>query len=178
MMKKLIALLTLAALALSCTAALAATYTDPDGDITFDYDEALFEITMDDHTDDEDLVILTFKDESWGKEGGVRIYLKDLEDGETFPTLADFAELEQAMNTTVEQMDEWAGFKNVFVYDVETENTFEETFIAPVYDDDDDGEIEDLLTVEIIVELIDDEETGMTRDDAISAIVDSLKVND
>ena len=31
-------------------------------DIHFEYDENAYEITMDDHTDDEDLVILTGKD--------------------------------------------------------------------------------------------------------------------
>ena len=60
MMNKFFAIMITAVLALSCTAAFAATYTHND-DIHFEYDENAFEITMDDHTDDEDLVILTGK---------------------------------------------------------------------------------------------------------------------
>ena len=60
MMNKIFAILIAAVLALSCTAALAATCTHDD-DIHIEYDENAFEITMDDHTDDEDLVILTGK---------------------------------------------------------------------------------------------------------------------
>ena len=66
-MKKIIAVLMAAILALAlCTTAFAAAYTDRDRDLTFEYDDKLFEITMDDQTDDELLVILTGKDESWG----------------------------------------------------------------------------------------------------------------
>ena len=44
--------------------------------------------------------------------------------------------------------------------------------------DDDDKEIENLLTVHIGVSKIEDEPVAMERDDAISAVVDSLKVDD
>ena len=61
------------------------------------------------------------------------------------------------------------------MYTIEDEDgTSDSFFIAPVADDD--GEIEDILTVEISVSKIDDEETAMARDDAISAVVDSLKI--
>ena len=61
------------------------------------------------------------------------------------------------------------------MYTIEDEDgTSDSFFIAPVADDD--GEIEDILTVEISVSRIDDEETAMARDDAISAVVDSLKI--
>ena len=62
MLKKLIAFTMIAVLALTCTAALAATYVGHDRDIVFDYDDTKFAIEMDDHTDDEDLVILAGKD--------------------------------------------------------------------------------------------------------------------
>ena len=56
------------------------------------------------------------------------------------------------------------------------DGTTETTFIAPVYDDD--GEIDDIMTVRIGVEKDVDEEAGMARDDAISEIVNTLKVDD
>ena len=88
-MKKFFALALIAILSLSTTA-FAATYRYDDDDIVFTYDENLFDVTMDDHTDDEDLVILSTKDEK----NFVRIPLAELDDGETFPTIADFKDLE------------------------------------------------------------------------------------
>ena len=44
--------------------------------------------------------------------------------------------------------------------------------------DDDGKEVDDLLTVHIGVSKIEDESAAMERDDAISAVVDSLKVDD
>lgn len=173
-MKKIIAAMLIAVLSLSC-AALAATYTDPDRDFTFEYDDAAFEISMDDHTDDEDLVILDLKNADFG-EGYIRIHFRDLEDGETFPTKADFAEIETSMNTEVTQ-GEWNGFKDVFMYDMTDEEGFESVFIVPVYDDD-KTEVEDILTVNVRVSNLEDEEAGMGRDDAISAVLDTLKVID
>ena len=170
-MKKMFAMLLVAILALSCTAALAATYTH-DEDIRFEYDENAFEISMDDHTDDEDLVILTGKDASWGNTF-IRIHLAELRDGETFPTMESFAAMPDIKDLT---QGEWNGFKDVFMYTVEYEDgTAEHYFIAPVTDD---GEVEDILTVNIGVSKVDDEDAAMTRDDQISAVVDTLKVDD
>ncbi|MGX8706622.1 MAG: hypothetical protein ACSW8J_08595 [bacterium] len=173
MIKKLIAALLAAAMLLGC-AALAQTYRYED-DLTFTYDENCFEIATEDHTDDEDMVVLNFKDAEWG-DGYIRIHLRDMEDGEKFPTLQDFAELEQGLNTQVTQ-GEWNGYKDVFMYDVDDGDTLEATFIVPIYDDD-DREVEDILTVKICVTHIDDEETAMARDDRISEVVDTLKVLD
>ena len=172
-MKKLFALALIAILALTTTA-FAATYRYDDDDIVFTYDENLFDVTMDDHTDDEDLVILSTKDEK----NFIRIHLADLDDGETFPTLADFKDVEEGLGVKVETLETWAnGYKNVFTYTVDNgDGTTETTFIAPVYDDD--GEIDDILTVRIGVEKDVDEEAGMARDDAISEIVNTLKVDD
>ena len=44
--------------------------------------------------------------------------------------------------------------------------------------DDDGKEVDDRLTVHIGVSKIADESVAMERDDAISAVVDSLKVDD
>ena len=147
-MKKLFALALIAILALSTTA-FAATYRYDDDDIVFTYDENLFDVN-----------------------------LADLDDGETFPTLADFKDVEEGLGVKVETLETWAnGYKNVFTYTVDNgDGTTETTFIAPVYDDD--GEIDDIMTVRIGVEKDVDEEAGMARDDAISEIVNTLKVDD
>ena len=172
MMNKLFAIMIAAVLALSCTAAFAATYTHED-DIRFEFDDAKFEITMDDHTDDEDLVILTGKDAAWG-DTFIRIHLRDLEDHETFPTMDEFTAMPDAKDLT---QGEWNGFNDVFMYTVENEDgASEHYFIAPVTDDD--GEIEDILTVNIGTSKLDDEEAAMGRDDQISAVLDTLRVND
>ncbi len=171
MMKKFFAILMVAILTLS-TAAFAATYNHDD-DVRFQYDETKFEISMDDHTGDEDLVILTGKDEAWG-ETFIRIHLAELRDGETFPTMDEFTAMPDAKDLT---QGEWNGFRNVFMYTVEYEDGgSEHYFIAPVTDDD--GEIDHILTVNIGISPIEDEETAMTRDDLISAVVDTLRVDD
>ena len=169
-MKKLIALIVATLLALSAVA-FAETYRSDD--ITFEYDEKAFEVTLDDRTDDETQVVLTGKNEAWGNTF-ISFYLKDLHDGEKFPTME---EMSQIPDTTVTQGD-WNGYKDVFMYSLEYDDgTSEHFFIAPVMDKD-DKEVEDLLTVHIGVTRIDDESVAMGRDDAISAVVDSLKVND
>lgn len=173
MMKKMIAILLAAMMMLGCATAFAATYTDRDRDLTFDYDDTLMEISHEDQTDDELLVILGFKDASWG-DGFVRIHLRDLDDGEKFPTQAEVA---ASLNTEVTQGD-WDGFRNVLMYDaVNNDTTLDQVFIVPVYDDD-DNEVEDILTVEISVEKTVDEEAAMMRDDQISAVVNTLCVLD
>ena len=167
-MKKIITMILIALLALSTTA-FATIYRHYD-DITFEYDDTLFEISMDDHTDNEDMIILTGKDTAWGNTF-IRIHLRELDDGEQFPTKDEFTPI---ADVEVTQGD-WNGYKNVFMYTIEDEDgTSDSFFIAPVADDD--GKIEDILTVEISVSRIDDEETAMARDDAISAVVDSLKI--
>ena len=168
-MKKLFAILMIAVLALTCTTAFAATYIDRDRDLTFEYDEALFEITMDDETDDELLVILSGKQSDWY----IKFYLADLEDGEKFPTLADFNDMAAQANIEVTQ-GEWNGFTDVIMYTYPGEGQSESVFIVPVYDDD-DREVEDILTITVGVT---DMEDSMDRDDAISAVLDSMKVLD
>lgn len=110
-MKKLIALMIAALLALSA-AAFAEIYRSDD--ITFEYDENAFEISLDDRTDDETNVVLHGKNEAWGNTF-ISFYLKDLDDGEKFPTME---EMSQIPDTTVTQGD-WNGYKNVFMYTLE-----------------------------------------------------------
>lgn len=169
-MKKMLALVIASLLALS-SAAFAEIYRSDD--ITFEYDENAFEVSVDDRTDDETTVVLHGKNEAWGNTF-IAFYLKDLDDGEKFPTMA---EMSQMPDTTVTQGD-WNGYKDVFMYTLEHDDgTSEHFFIAPVMDDD-DKEVEDLLTVHIGVSKIEDASVAMARDDAISAVVDSLKVDD
>ena len=169
-MRKLIALIVAALLALSATA-FAETYRSDD--ITFEYDEKAFEVSLDDRTDDEATVVLHGKNEVWGNTF-ISFYLKDLDDGEQFPTME---EMSQIPDTTVTQGD-WNGYKNAFMYTLEYDDgTSEHFFIAPVMDKD-DKEIEDVLTVHIGITKLDDEDAAMARDDAISAVVHTLKVND
>lgn len=168
-MKKKLALIVAALLALSA-AAFAETYRS--GDITFEYDEKAFEVTVDDRTDDETTVVLHGNNEAWGTTF-IGFYLKDLDDGAKFPTMD---ELSENPDTTVTQ-GEWNGYQNVFMYSIERDDGVTESFfIAPVMDDD-GKEIDDMLTVQIGVSKIEDESAAMARDDAISAVVDSLKVD-
>ena len=170
-MKKMIVMLLALILTLSATA-FAATYTHED-DIRFEYDETAFEIAMDDHTDDEDMVVLSGKNEAWGNTF-VRIHLAELDDGTTFPTMEELAAMPGVSGLT---QGEWNGFKDVFTYTVAYEDGSQETvFIAPVADED--GEIEDILTVTIGVEPIEDEDVAMGRDDLISAVLATLKLDD
>jgi len=166
-MKKIIALILIGILALSTAGAFAATYNHDD-DLSFTYDDAYFTITMDDHTDDEDLVILSDKNN-----GFVRIHLADLDDGEKFPTAEEVA---TAQNVEVETLETWGNFKNVVTYTYTIDTYTETVFIAPVYDDD--GDVDDILTVNIGAEKIENEDAAMERSDRISEIVDTLKADD
>ena len=172
-MKKIICVL-LAVLLLTVTA-LAETYADPEKDLSFTYDADAFAIGMDDVGDDEHLILLGGTQEAWG-EYYIRIHLRELEDGETFPTLEDFADIEEALNTTATQV-EWNGFKDAITYSIEDEESYESVCIIPVYDAD-DGEVEDILTLNIYVANLEDHEAAMARDDAISAVLDSLELLD
>ena len=169
-MKKIFAIVMIAILALS-TVAFAENYRSDD--VKFQYDEKNFEITLDDRTDDETTVVLSGTNKAWGNTY-IRIYVHDLDDGEKFPTMDEFAEMP---DTTVTQGD-WNGYKGVFMYTLNNDDgTTQDFFIAPVMDDDGD-EVEDLLTVEIGVTKIEDEDIAMERDDLISAVVDTLRVDD
>ena len=143
--------------------------------LQFTYDADVLEITYEDYTDDEDMVVLNFTNADWG-ESFVQIHLAELEDDETFPTEEDLAVIAEGLDTNVEQLETWGGFSNVYTYESTVEDITETVFIAPVYDDD--GEVEDCLTVTIVTCPLEDEEADMARSDAISAVIDSLVVVD
>ena len=120
------------------------------GNIAFEYDEKAFEISLDDNLDDETTVVVYGKNEAWGTKNN---------------------------DATVTEGD-WNGYKNVLMYAVEGDDGMTRSyFVVPVMDDD-GHEIDDMLEVQIGVSKIDDEATTMERDDAISAVVDSLKLVD
>lgn len=168
-MKKIFAMILIAILALTASAFAEIYRSD---DITFEFDEQAFEITKDDRTDDETDVVIYGKNEAWGPTY-INFYLKDLEDGEKMPTSDQLA----AENNTTVTQGEWNGFQNVLMYTLEGDDGMtRDFFVIPVLDDD--REVEDILTVQIGTSRIDDEAVLMERDDAISAVVDSLKVDD
>ncbi len=163
-MKRLFALMLTVALLMTGTA-LAATYHKDA--LTFDYDKKAFSITMDDHTDTEDLVILTGKKKAWG-DAYVRIHLRRLDAGEAFPTLADFSEIPEEVTQGA-----WGGFEDVFMYTMDDGEFTESYYIVPVTLADG---ADALLTVRIGANKVEDEKTATARDDMISAVVDSLIV--
>ena len=170
-MKKMIVMLLIAVFALSATA-FAATYRHDD-DITFEYDENAIEITSEDHKDDEDSIVMGFKDSAWGN-GYVSIVRRELPDGTPYPTQEEIAgELGVAQ---LETLPTWGHFKDVYTASSTTDDVTETMFIAPVIDDD--GEAEEMVTVTIGVTKLEDEDAAMARDDTISAIVDTLRVDD
>ena len=174
MMKIVAAMLIAVMLLMGAAVGETKTYTNPDNDLTFEYDDAVMEISLEDKTDDELMVILNGKEDTWGNVF-VKIHLADVDEanGKTFPTLEDFAEMEAGLNTTVTQGD-WNGFKDVFNYTVDEGDSMEQVFIVPVCDDD--NEVEDILTITVGIEKTANEEASLTRDDAISAVLDSLKI--
>ena len=168
-MKKIFAILLIAILSLSAVAFAETCKVD---DIAFDYDPEIFDVSFEDRADDETTVVLSNLDETW-EQVYIRFYVRELEDGETFPTLAEFPD----MGGTEVTQGEWNGFDDVFMYSVAYDDgTSQHFFIAPVADDD--GEIEASLTVEIGITELEDEDVAMTRDDQISAVLDTIKVVD
>ena len=171
MFKRIVALLAAALLALTA-AACADTYTDRDRDLTFEYDAAAFEVTSDE-ADDVLVVTLTGSRAEWGAYG-IAFDLRDLDDGDPVPKLSDYTDnLEEGAQAV---QGEWNGFADVIMYSAETDDTYEQVFVVPVPDED--GEIEDVLTVSVAVRKLDDEEAAMDRDDAISAVLDSMRLLD
>ena len=172
-MKKILAMLLVAILAFSATA-FAATYRHDD-DIAFEYDENAIEITSEVHNDDEHRIVMGYKEKAWG-DGYITIQLADLPDGQGFPTREELAESMGIAADAFESMPTWANFKDVVTTSATTEGLTETIFIAPVYDHD--GEVEDILTVNIGGEPIEDEAEAMASADFASEVVDTLKVID
>lgn len=175
-MKKLIATLMIAALLLAGSA-LAATYDT--NNIAFEYDDSVFQVEMEDNADGEAYCILYSVNDELDNTF-VNISVIELEDDETYPTLEEYtkeASEDEEGEIRVDVLDEWAGFKDVYHYD--SEYTDEEThfhsstFTAPLYKDDKAIAIADVYVCQDVLE---DEDAAMQISDAISEILDTLKI--
>lgn len=147
-------------------------YVDPHGDLQFSYDPDAFEIASDEDVEDLHFLVLQGIRAEWD-EYAVAFAMRELEDGETAPSLdnpGDFVE----DGATLEQ-GEWNGFENVIMYTTETDDTLQQVFVVPV---EDDGEVEDVLAITVTTKKLDDEEAAMAQSDAISAVLDSLVIDD
>jgi hypothetical protein len=171
-MKKIFVMMLAAILALSATA-FAATY-NLDNDISFEYDENSFKILKEEHRDDEDVVALGFQNADWG-DGFITIDLADVDTNSPFPTL-------EAMQSELSGVDviqgDWANFKNVISFSIEQDGVTSSNFIVPIYDDDNPNKVDDGMTVSISVTQAANDQATADRDDAISNLVNSIKVID
>ena len=156
MMKKLIAALLIAVMVLTAAVAFAEEYNGED--ITFTYDENAFEITKDETDDNGHFVVLSAKDEAWGKTY-VRFYVHK---EDAYSSVESLQELLPDIEIT---QGEWNGFNDVIMYD----DNEEALFLVPLTTGD-------WMTVGIHVTEIEDSDAAMTRDDLISAVLTSLKV--
>ena len=170
-MKKLLPMLLALAMLFLSASALAedVAYDDPAGALAFVYDDSVFEIEADDDNGSEHLVVLNGTQEDWG-EYFISLYVRELAEDELFPTVDEYAELEDSLNTEVSQ-GEWNGFQDVIMYTVQDDTSYEQVCIVPL------AVADSLMTVDVKVELLEDEEASMARDDAISAVLDTLSIS-
>lgn len=159
MMKKFFAMLLVAVMLLTAVAFAQDYRAD---DIAFSYDENAFEVTVDDVGDNDDhMVVLTGKDEAWGKTY-IRFYVYMQDEGEAIATAESVKELLPDVEVT---QGEWNGFSEVVMYF----DGYEHIFLVPLTT----GE---QMTVAVYVTDTEDEEVAMARDDMISAVLDTLKI--
>lgn len=142
------------------------SYTDRAGAFTFSYDPNAFVIAGEEYQDDaedSDLVLTvngTFA--SWGNTV-IQFQKTKIENPEGFDD--SFAEIEEAGIEVTH--GEWNGFEDVHMYAFDDEDSLEQRFIVRPEEDAS-------LAVIVTVDKLDDEETSMARDDAISAVLDTL----
>ena len=148
-------------------------FEDPHGDLAFSYNPEAFEVT-DEESDDAHNVVLTGTKAEWG-EYSIAFNLRELADGEAAPELGSYGDdLEEGAEAT---QGEWNGFENVITYTNATDTENVQVLVVPVKDAE-DGEVEDVLTISITAQKLEDEDAAMERDDNISAVLDSLKLLD
>ena len=159
MMKKMIALMMIAAMLLTAVA-FAEEYRCER--IAFTYDENFFEISYDDVGENDDhLVVLSSKNEEQDN-AYIRFYTYMQAEGEQIPTAESVQELYPDAEVT---QGEWNGFYDVVMFD----NGDEFTYLVPLTT----GEV---LTVGVGVTEIEDEDVAAYRDDMISAVLDTLEI--
>ena len=170
MLRKILAAAVTVALLLGAGAlAETATYTDRDKDFSFDYDTDQFEITLEDYADtseDADLVlILSAKNPDWG---AVDLQFLRLQEDVFSPEAR--TELEKALGLTLEQ-GSLNDINDVFMYTYEEDGMAEQAYIIQYKE-------KETLTIDVMAERLDDEETARLRDEGIDAVLKSVKLLD
>ena len=170
MLRKILAACVTAALLLNAGAlAELTTYTDRDEDFSFDYDTDQFEITLEDYADDSEdadlVLILSAKNPDWG---AVDIQFLRLQEDVFSPEAR--AELEKALGLTLEQ-GSLNDINDVYMYNYEENGVTEQSYIIQ-YDE------KETLTIDVMADQLDDEETARLRDESIDAVLKSIKLID
>ena len=142
------------------------SYTDRAGAFTFSYDPDAFVIAGEEYQDDaedSDLVLTMNGTYAFWGDAEIQFQKTKIEDPEGFDD--SFAAIEEAGVEVTR--GEWNGFEDVHMYAFDDEDSLEQRFIVR-------PEEGVSLAVIVTVDKLDDEEMSMARDDAISAVLDSL----
>ena len=143
-----------------------ASYTDRAGAFTFSYDPDAFVIAGEDYQDDaedSDLVLSMNATYAFWGDALIQLQKTKIEDPAGFDD--SFAAIEEAGIEVTH--GEWNGFEDVYAYALDDEDSLEQRFIIR-------PEADVSLAVIVTVDKLDDEEMSMARDDAISAVLDTL----
>ena len=142
------------------------SYTDRAGAFTFSYDPDAFVIADEEYQDDaedSDLVLTMNGTYAFWGNTVIQFQKTKIENPEGFDD--SFAEIEKAGIEVTR--GEWNGFEDVHMYAFDDEDSLEQRFIVR-------PEEGVSLAVIVMVDKLDDEEMSMARDDAISAVLDTL----
>ena len=146
-----------------------ADYTDRAGVFSFSYDADTFEITGEEYQDDaEDSDLVLTMNGTRAFWGNVMLQFRKtkIDDPKAFED--SLAALKEAgIEVTC---GKWNGFGDVYMYSFTDEDAFEQRFI--LRPDEDTS-----LAIIVTADRLDDEEMGMDRDDAISGLLSTLRVN-
>ena len=145
-------------------------YADPDRHLAFFYDPGAFEVTEDESGGDGRVLTLTGTKAGWGRYS-IRFNMAPLAEGESFPTLDTLAgEIGADVDAT---QGEWQGIDGVILYETAADAAHEQVMIIPVGGEK-SSDAAEKLTILISADKLEDDEAAMSRDDAISAVLDSL----
>ena len=120
-----------------------------------------------DDAEDSDLVLTMNGTYAFWGNTMIQFQKTKIEDPEDFDD--SFAEIEEAGIEVAH--GEWNGFEDVHMYAFDDEDSLEQRFIVR-------PEEGVSLAVIVMVDKLDDEEMSMARDDAISAVLDTLSWRD
>ena len=142
------------------------SYTDRAGAFTFSYDPDAFVIAGEEYQDDaedSDLVLTMNGTYAFWGDTVIQFQKTKIEDPEGFDD--SFTPIEEAGIEVTH--GEWNGFEDVHIYALDDEDSIEQRFIVR-------PEEGVSLAIIVTVDKLDDEEMSMARDDAISAVLDTL----